>query len=78
MLGRMAGLGAGQRSPRVYHAGMDGWSWGDGWELVWVRGLGLPGVALAGQLKCLDSDPICTIKMEGECKKKKKGTDWHL
>lgn len=77
MLGRMAGLGAGQGRLRMYHTGVALVQW---MQLVWARSLGLAGVALAGQLKCLDSAPICTIKMEGECKKKKKknGTDWHL
>ena len=59
----MGGLGAGQGNTRVHHSGaaLVGWM-----ELVWVRALGFTEVALAGQLKCLDSAPICTIKIEGE------------
>lgn len=74
----MGGLGAGSGNTRVHHAGaaLVGWM-----ELVWVRGLGLTDVALAAQLKCLDSAPICTIKMGGGMQKKKRGgagPDWYL
>lgn len=54
----------------VEESGEAGWpSFGEWLELMWAKGLGFAGLAVAGWPEHLDYDPACTIKVEGECKK---------
>lgn len=65
-LGRMAGLSTGWGFPGVRHAMT---ALGVQLELVWARGLGISGAAIAGWLKHLDPASIHVIKVKREYKK---------